>query len=219
MVRCLNSALAVVSAALGATALAVVPGGEREGPGCERPSVGGAPLTTATVAGYGATISSGCAPAAVARDVRLAWSRMVSQGVACLAPKNLTLDVRVLAKLASGSIEISCLDPGAFSAKRSAMSEDGPSGGSSRQVGGNHDCGLGEVGGTHIFLSSEAFDPVRCGPLEGTLFHELLHTVGLHGSHSHDPTDLTDGVYGCELACFFPGTPDPARAAACANAQ
>jgi RHS repeat-associated protein len=62
-----------------------------------------------------------------------------------------------------------------------------------------HACGSAPVGGTWLTLSSRAFGSTSCsGCLASTIYHELLHDIGL--SHPVDP-NAYDPVNSAEEAC------------------
>jgi hypothetical protein len=59
------------------------------------------------------------------------------------------------------------------------------------------DCGVGAIPGAQIYLSPVAFTR-KCDCLASTLYHELLHNIGLE----HDPSEAGPGVNALEKACI-----------------
>jgi hypothetical protein len=158
------------------------------------------------------------APSCIGREhvVDRAFEDAMTVGLKCLATRNISLFFRFIKQLGTKTTEIQCLNPIDFTRKRGELNEDDNG---AKQSGGNHDCALGEVKGTRIFLHPAAFHPPSCGPLAGVLFHEYLHNIGVLTSPAHAPGDLVDSVYGCELSCFGPKPVPPPREAACSNAK
>ncbi|HTL13414.1 MAG TPA: hypothetical protein VL588_13050, partial [Bdellovibrionota bacterium] len=133
----------------------------------------------------------------------------VTDGTHCLTRINPTLAIRYIAFIYSQHPEIHCMEPGPYKALKAAQEDDQEHPAHGALTGRPHDlCGLGEVGGRRVFLNrARAFVPSTCGPLRSTIFHEFLHNMSVTTGTPHDPTALSDGVYACELACFFPASP------------
>jgi hypothetical protein len=76
------------------------------------------------------------------------------------------------------------------------------------------------VGKNGLIITPSAFQP-KCGPLDSSLLHEMVHGPGndpgfpdtaTHNTYDGVPPDPKDKAYGCEKSCFGVGR---GTAAAC----
>ncbi len=156
-------------------------------------------------------------------EVAVALGAAVEQGAFCLLQRNgAGLVRRYLDHLERERPKLLCPDEERF---REALAEIEAEG--ARPPGHGADaCGVGETAqppdclpGRRVWLPPPAFDEPRCAPLSATIFHELLHNLGVATADPHAEGAAGDGVYGCEQVCFGGGSASTNERDACLNAM